>query len=212
MLVAEHLPHLSWSDAVTREMLFVFVIPHQEVDLKHLRYPFMCPTMSTLYDIAREKAMEQELDRITIEYMVVADGAHSVGGKLYVLGGGWDHLFVPTLPGPAVQPFALAVSVKIPWHLTNRRFACTFELTDADNQPIGDPLRMDMEQGRPPGSRQGSALPLLMALSVNPHFPQEGRYVFHGSIDQERLRTVAFEVHQAPQPPRPTPAQGQDNP
>src|SRR5660397_182444 len=38
-------------------------------------------------------------DKITLDYLLVADGAQVVGGKLYLLGGGWDRLTVPQLPG-----------------------------------------------------------------------------------------------------------------
>jgi hypothetical protein len=36
-------------------------------------------------------------DKIGLDYLLVADGAQVVGGKLYLLGGGWDRLTVPDL-------------------------------------------------------------------------------------------------------------------
>lgn len=142
--------------------------------------------------------MAVDIEQISIDYMLLADGAHSVGGKLYVLGGGWDRLYVPTLPGTPLVPFALAVGIEVPWNQTNRRFACTLQVTDADNTEIAPALQADIEQGRPPGLRAGTPQRAVLAATFNPTFPGEGRYVIHGSIDGERQRSVAFEVHQAP--------------
>ncbi len=60
-------------------------------------------------------------DGISLDYLLVADGADAVGGKLYLLGGGWDRLMVPQLPGPPAVPFAVALGINVPWNLTNRK-------------------------------------------------------------------------------------------
>lgn len=45
-----------------------------------------------------------EPDKVCLDYLLVADGAQVVGGKLYLLGDGWDRLVVPQLPGrPAAR-------------------------------------------------------------------------------------------------------------
>ena len=50
-----------------------------------------------------------------IEAARVCIGRHmKKGGKLYLLGGGWDRLTVPKLPGHPATPFAVAVGVRVP--------------------------------------------------------------------------------------------------
>jgi hypothetical protein len=131
---------------------------------------------------------------LQIDFMVLADGAQAVGGKLYMLGGGWTHLFVPGFPGRPQAPFAIALGISVPYNLTNRRFNFTLELTDADGERVGDVLTAEFEQGRPPGLRAGASQPILLAINTSPEFPTQGRYTFNASIDAELMRQISFEV------------------
>lgn len=132
--------------------------------------------------------------QLEIDFLILADGAQAVGGKLYLLGGGWTHLLVPNFPGRPAAPFALAMGITVPYNLTNRRFNFTLELTDADGERVGDVLTAEFEQGRPPGLRPGANQPILLALNTNHEFPSPGRYTFNASIDGELMRSVAFEA------------------
>lgn len=145
--------------------------------------------------------MSADPTQTEVDYVILADGAQAVAGKLFMLGGGWTHLFVPQFPGRPQAPFAVAIGITVPYHLTNRRFNFTLELTDADGQRVGEILTAEMEQGRPPGLRPGTSQPILIAANANPEFPSPGRYSFNASIDGELMRSVSFEVvAQAPPP------------
>ncbi len=159
-----------------------------------------------MYDIviqmlAEGKMAPTEEGLIDVDFMILADGAQAVGGKLYMLGGGWTHVFVPQFPGPPIAPFAIALGLTVPYHLTNRRFGFVLELTDADGTRIGDLLSGELEQGRPPGLRAGTSQPILIAVNARPEFPEPGRYSFNASIDGQPMRSIAFEaVEQMQQP------------
>ncbi len=135
-----------------------------------------------------------DITQLEIDFMVLADGAQAVGGKLYMLGGGWTHLLVPQFPGRPQAPFAIALGISVPYNLTNRRFNFTLELTDADGGQVGEVLTAELEQGRPPGLRPGASQPILLAVNTSPEFPAAGRYRFNASIDGEHLRQISFEV------------------
>ena len=138
--------------------------------------------------------MLDEPEDISIPYMLLADSAESVGGKLYILGGGWDHIMIPNLPATSIKPFALALGITVPYTHTNRKFACTLELIDADGAEIGDTLRFDLETGRPPGLTVGTAQTMPLAIMTNPEFPAAGRYTFVAQIDGQIKASVAMEV------------------
>jgi hypothetical protein len=131
---------------------------------------------------------------LNIDFMILADGAQAVGGKLYMLGGGWTYLLVPQLPGRAQAPFSIALGITVPYNLTNRRFNFALEVTDADGERVGDVLTFEFEQGRPPGLRAGASQPILLAVNTNPEFPRAGRYTFNASIDGDLMQSVPFEV------------------
>ena len=95
-------------------------------------------------------------DNITLDYLLVADGADVVNGKLYLLGGGWDRLKVPQLPGPPAVPFAVAVGINVPWSLTNRKLGFSIDVLDADGGEVAQLAGGEFEVGRPPGLRAGT--------------------------------------------------------
>ncbi len=145
---------------------------------------------------------------LELEFFFVADGAHAVNGKLYVLGGGWTHLWLPSFPSRSPLPFAVAFGLRVPWNQTNRKFAWRVDAQDADNQPLGDDPEAwgEVEQGRPPGLTPGADQRVVMAIPLATEFPAPGRYSYVLSIDDDELGRAVIEVGQA------APAQGQPPP
>jgi hypothetical protein len=133
--------------------------------------------------------------KLEVDFMILSDGAQAVGGKIYILGGGWNRLLVPGLPGRPAAPFAIALGITVPYNLTNRRFNFTIELANQDGDRIGDVLSAELEAGRPPGIRPGTPQSIMLGINTRPEFPMPGRYTFNASIDGELMRSVGFEVH-----------------
>ncbi len=136
-------------------------------------------------------------DRIQLDYLLVADGAQAVGGKLYLLGGGWDRLLVPQLPGPPGAPFSVAVGINVPWNLTNRKLTLSVDVLDADAGSVARLAGGEFEVGRPPGLRQGTSQRFQMVVPAQPQFAAAGRYVIQCSVDGEVLGHTAIEVMSA---------------
>lgn len=121
--------------------------------------------------------------------MMLADAAQSVGGKLYILGGGWN------ITGPQPVPSAIALLIEVPWDQANRRHAWKIALFDEDGQPVLMPtaggeqavqVTADFEVGRPPGLKPGT--PLIVPLAINmgplPLLPDRC-YVWRCSINDQ---------------------------
>ena len=136
-------------------------------------------------------------DNITLDYLLVADGADAVGGKLYLLGGGWDRLKVPQLPGPPAVPFAVAVGINVPWNLTNRKLGFSVDVLDADGGEVGQLAGGEFEVGRPPGLRAGTPQRFQITMPAQPQFGAAGRYVIRCSVDGAELGHTAIEVSSA---------------
>jgi hypothetical protein len=49
-----------------------------------------------------------------IEFLILADRAEVVGGKLYLMGGGWDQVTLPPIDPSAVMAIGVAVRVTLP--------------------------------------------------------------------------------------------------
>jgi hypothetical protein len=132
--------------------------------------------------------------------MLLCDAAHAVGGKLYVLGGGWSIL-------QKVQPRAnmsLAVKLSVPWSRTNERIHIEgFLITDYGeevSQADGAAIRAegDMELGRPPGLRPGTPLDATFVLDFQGLDLQPGGYVWELRLGGKTASRIAFQVIQPP--------------
>ena len=119
--------------------------------------------------------------------MLLADAAQAVGGKLYILGGGWSVIG----PGPATM--AIAMKIDVPWDQTNLRHQWVLDLVDQDGRPVRIPapeggravqITGNFEVGRPAGLAQGSPIDLPLAITIGPlSLPAATRCVWQLTID-----------------------------
>src|SRR5215210_6399036 len=118
--------------------------------------------------------------------MLLCDAAEEVGGKLYILGGGWSYVLTPGLPING----ALAVRVSVPWNEANYRHRVRATLMTEDGEPVDlgeGPIvaEGDFEVGRPAGISPGTALDAAFVLKFNGLPLQVGGYVWELYINDE---------------------------
>jgi hypothetical protein len=120
--------------------------------------------------------------------MLLCDAAQEVGGKLYVLGGGWS------VTGPGPFQCALALKIEVPWDRANQRHQLSIRLVDDDGASVAVPgpegpaevgIQGDFEVGRPPGLTPGVPLDTPMVVSLPPLALPPGRYTWVVEIDGE---------------------------
>jgi len=131
--------------------------------------------------------------------MLLCDSAQAVGGKLYILGGGWSML-------AKMQPrvnMALAVKLTVPWSRANERIHLdALLITDQGaevTQPTeeGDtPVRTegDLELGRPPGLRHGTPLDATFVLNFEGLDIEAGGYVWELRVAGDVAARIPFQV------------------
>lgn len=105
-----------------------------------------------------------------IEYALIADYAEMVGGKLYLMGGGWDTFTQAEVP--AQLRLSLAIGVRVGWEETNNDFPVRVLIEDDDGHELVR-IEASMNVGRPPtvppGSRQLAQLAANVPLTVTQH-------------------------------------------
>jgi hypothetical protein len=130
--------------------------------------------------------------------MLLCDYAEELGGKLYIMGGGWSHLRTPNQP----SNMALAIKVSVPWNQANEPHDLTIRLVTADGKPVPDEqgenveLTGKMEVGRPPGLRPGSKLDVALAARFNGLSLDLGTYRWDLLVDGTPLADTTFDVVQ----------------
>lgn len=136
--------------------------------------------------------------------MLLCDGAQAVGGKLYILGGGWSQVLVPNFP----LNMALAVKLAIPWHEANDPHNVVARLVDGQTNeqvtlpnPEGEegedvPIRNEVtvETGRPPGLAPGTDLDAPLVFNFNGLALPTGSYVWELEVDGSVEARAPFRV------------------
>ena len=133
-------------------------------------------------------------DEMALDYLLIADAAQVSGGKLFMIGGGWDRLLVARLPGSSSLPFFVAFGVGVPWSHTNRRFHFVVDLLNADEEQVDQLVSGEFEVTRPPGVTPGARQRAQFAGPARPEFPAAGKYAIRLSVDGKALGETSIEV------------------
>ena len=136
---------------------------------------------------------------VSVEWIILADAAEVVNGKLYLLGGGWDTLVVNS-GFPVARPIGMAIAFRVPWASTNQRQRATVEVTDEDATARLTTIQMQFEMGRPAGIAYGQPQRFQMAATVPLTFPKEGSYTLTVLLDGEPVRHASFRVLRSHRP------------
>jgi hypothetical protein len=133
--------------------------------------------------------------------MLLCDYAQAVGGKLYIVGGGWSILM-------KLQPRAnmsLAVKLSVPWSRANEQIHVEAVLITDQGEEVtqegeqGDqPVRADgdLELGRPPGLRHGTPLDATFVLNFEGLDLAVGGYVWELKIGPDVAARTPFQIIQ----------------
>jgi hypothetical protein len=143
--------------------------------------------------------------RVGVDFAVLADAAHAMAGKLYVLGGGWDVLRVARFPA-VHHTMAIGMRISVPWTETDREIELAVMLVDEDGTELFErgPVRHKFRVRRPPALPEGSAIGVVRALTLNMiRFPREGSYSYQLTVDGEDVSRIPFRVAALPTPPSP---------
>lgn len=131
------------------------------------------------------------------DFVILADRAEVINGKLYMMGGAWDGIVVRAVGDAAA--FSIAAGLLVPWHATNVEHAVELRLEDADARQLAA-FRLGFTVGRPAAMPPGTRQRFTFALPVTFTFPAPGAYVVVCAVGEAEKR-VAFQVQLAPAPP-----------
>ncbi|MGD8684352.1 MAG: hypothetical protein PVG27_10415 [Chloroflexota bacterium] len=141
------------------------------------------------------EAAEATLTRVPeIDYLLVADRAEVVNGKLYLMGGSWDRIQPQQFPHRMM--LGIAIGVRIPFAYTDDQHTVAIELLHNDTRMIG--FEAKLATGRPPGMA-GMDMLVPMAFNIPVAIPGEGQVTLKAVIDEGHGRRHEIKVIQRPQ-------------
>lgn len=136
------------------------------------------------------------MEKIWIEWLILADAAQVMGNKLYLLGGGWDVLTANN-PLPIQHPLSIAVAVRVPWNEANRRHNLEIEIMTGDGKS-STKVAGQFEVGRPAGTLPGQDQRVQLAFNAMIKLESQGEYVVIGRLEGQEDRRVPFRVVEGP--------------
>jgi hypothetical protein len=148
--------------------------------------------------------VEQELmaaQEPRVEFLILADRAEVLNGKLYMMGGGWDQLGVADF-SQAVS-LGIAASILVPWLATNRQHTWGLSIETADGAPLAG-VQGTFIVGRPPTIEHGTSQRAPLAMSLPLVLPAAGTYVVTASVNGNEQSRIHFRALAAPSPAMPS--------
>jgi hypothetical protein len=117
------------------------------------------------------------------EFLMMADGADSTNGKIYVLGGGADRHLIQRGANRPIQVRAdIAFGILVDWTETNNSHTFALKLDDEDGTNHIT-IEGQFEAGRPPGSKPGQQMRNLIAVRGPFPVPDIGAYKWVLALD-----------------------------
>lgn len=110
-----------------------------------------------------------------IDYAVLADAAQAVGGKIFILGGGWNVFRSANYPAP-VQ-LAVAIGMGFASNEIGVRYPVKIVIADEAGVPVVPELNGQIETGQlAPDLPKGLPVKVPLAWNVSFAVPRPGRY------------------------------------
>ena len=126
------------------------------------------------------------------EWLILSDAAQVNGGKLYLLGGGWDVLTVSSA-FPVTRRIGIAVSFIVPWNETNEKHDFEVLMLTEDGEEVAR-INGQIEQGRPSGIPSGSSQRAQIAADLGLQFKKPGVYSIVANVDGKESKRTNFRV------------------
>ncbi len=110
-----------------------------------------------------------------IEYALLADAAQAVGGKVFVLGGGWNLFRAANYPAPV--HLAIAMGLGFSSDEVGIIYPLNVVIADEAGVPIIPEMKGQVETGQLAlDSPKGASVKIPVAINVNMSVPHPGTY------------------------------------
>lgn len=132
-----------------------------------------------------------EREEIEIDFVILADFAQAVQGKLNLIGGGWN-LHHARAAYPSNLLLGLGIGILVPWSETNRQHTLHFEIKKSEG-PMVMEGKGEYAIGRDVLTPVGMTQRVTLGISAPVVVPEPGTYEVTVSTAGKRKR-VTFEA------------------
>ena len=126
-----------------------------------------------------------------IEFLILADSAQVVGGKLFMLGGAWN--LHRSGNYPSQFQFSVALSILVPWNEAGIRHPFTLTIADDAGVPVIPQIQGQFEVGKSGQIPEGTAQRALVSVNITMAVPHPGKYIVSSTAGSSKVDT-SFEA------------------
>ncbi len=128
---------------------------------------------------------------ITADFVILADAAQVQGEKLYVLGGGWSHIWAKEFPSQ--HQMSVAAGILVPWMETNQRHQFKVVVRLEDGATLGQ-IGGEFEQGRAAGLPAGTTQRVMLSINVTIKLERPAEAMVDLLLDGTLAKSVPFRI------------------
>ena len=122
-----------------------------------------------------------------IEFLILADAAQVVGGKLFMLGGAWNLHRSGNFPSQF--QFSIALSVLVAWDEAGMAHPFTLTIADDAGIPVVPQIQGQFEVGRSEQIPKGTTQRALVSVNVMMAVPRPGKYIVSATAGTSKVDT-----------------------
>ena len=134
--------------------------------------------------------MTSGLEQVEIDFLLLADRAEVLNGKLYMMGGAWDRRHIRDIGSPV--SLTIVIGVLVPWNLTNEPHRLRIRVEDEDGSPLPPEVEATVNVGRPVNATQGQSFRATAVINNRWALPRFGTYRVVASVVGQSEKRVAF--------------------
>jgi hypothetical protein len=148
----------------------------------------------TAVTIPTSEEPAEAADQPEIEFVILAERAEILNGKLYMMGGGYDRLFLDW-PPPQSLPITFAVGLLVPLEASRREHHLQFAIRDEAGNTVAASDLIGLNIARPTGLCQEERPRVMLAPLGGPvTFPSYGMFTLHVTLNGAIQKTIVLHV------------------
>ena len=137
---------------------------------------------------------------VDIEFIMLADRAEVLNGKLYLMGGGYDRRTINNIEAPIT--LTMVVGVLVPWNLTNQPHTIKLLMETEDGARVGQEVQGQLTVGRSAQAISGQLFRVMTVVNMTTTIPGYGAYRVIATLEGGDTRTTTFYAVNADSPTR----------
>ena len=134
--------------------------------------------------------MSPGFEQVEVDFMLLADRAEVLNGKLYMMGGAWDRRHIKDINTPV--SLTIVIGVLVPWNLTNEPHRLRIRIEDDDGTTLPPEVEATVNVGRPVNATQGQSFRATAVINNRWMLPRHGVYRVVASVASQTERRVTF--------------------